>query len=227
MVDSAAHLLRQEVQRPNCREAICHLQTGLFVHEKTDLIVPDIVPIRLTHTYRNEDSFSRAFGRGTNHPYDIFFTNTQGCFCYNAIELILPDGGRVRYDRISSGGGFSDAIFEATKSPTLYKSRVHWNGTGWDLTFKDGTVWIFPENAPIKSIRDRYGNLTNITRTSGSLGNIQRITSPNGRYIGSFTTPVINYASERQRRTHRKLPVRPSGRWRRVTDPMNGVTEYT
>ena len=128
------------------------LQTGLFTNEKTDLVLPDIMPIQLTRTYRNEDSFSRAFGRGTNHPYDIFFTNTQGCFCYNAIELILPDGGRVRYDRISPGGGFSDAIFEATKSPTFYKSRVHWNGTGWDLTFKDGSVWVFPENAPIKSI---------------------------------------------------------------------------
>jgi RHS repeat-associated protein len=203
------------------------LQTGLFTHEKTDLVVPDIVPIQITRTYRNEDSFSRAFGRGTNFPYDIFFTGTTICFCYQAIDLVMVDGGKIRYDRVSPGSGYGDAIFEATKSPAFYKTRVHWNGTGWDLTFKDGSVWVFPENAPISSMRDRYGNTTYLTRTNGSTGNIQRITSPSGRYV-EFTYDASNRITEAKDNGGRTVGYQydASGRLWRVTDPMNGVTEY-
>ena len=205
------------------------VQTGLFVHEKTDLVVPDIMPLRLNRTYRNEDTVSRAFGIGTNHLYDMFLTNTQGCFCYNAIELIMPDGGRVRYDRISPGTSFSDAVFEATKSPTFYGSRIHWNEGGWDLTLKDGTVYIFGENAPIQGMRDRYGNQISIARTNGQLGNILSITAlPSGRSL-SFTYDPSNRITQAKDNAGRTVNYEydGSGRLWKVTDPMTGVTEYT
>jgi hypothetical protein len=48
--------------------------TGLFVLNKTDLYLPDgVMPIQLTRTYRPGDTFSRAFGVGASHNYDLFF----------------------------------------------------------------------------------------------------------------------------------------------------------
>jgi hypothetical protein len=51
---------------------------------------------------------------------------------------VLPDGGRVHYVRISPGTDYVTAEFEHTSSPTrFYKSRIKWNGMGWDLTLRD------------------------------------------------------------------------------------------
>src|SRR5688572_10057504 len=48
------------------------LGTGLLVVEKIDLSVRDTIPIDLNRTYRPNDTYSRAFGIGATHPYDIF-----------------------------------------------------------------------------------------------------------------------------------------------------------
>jgi hypothetical protein len=53
------------------------LTTGLFVLSKTDLTLPDVIPIALKRTYRTRDTISRAFGIGTNHPYDIFLVGNS------------------------------------------------------------------------------------------------------------------------------------------------------
>ena len=90
----------------------------------------------------------------------------------------------MRFDRVSSGTGFADAVLEASKSPNFYGSRITWNGNGWDVRHKDGTVYVFGDVAPLQSIRDRYSNQITITRTNGQLGNITRITtSPSGRWM--------------------------------------------
>src|SRR5678816_3292064 len=48
------------------------LGTGLFVYSKTDLIIPDTLPLVLTRTYRPRDTVSRPFGIGATHPYELF-----------------------------------------------------------------------------------------------------------------------------------------------------------
>src|SRR5439155_7857915 len=100
----------------------------------------DVVPLALTRTYRPGDTVTRPFGIGTTHPWAIFLWSNQP---YQQVDLILPDGGRVHYVRISPGTGASDAILEHTATPTrFYKSRVTWNATttgGWDLTLTNGT----------------------------------------------------------------------------------------
>ena len=103
------------------------LGTGLFVVTKTDLALPDVVPLALTRTYRPGDTVTRPFGIGTTHPWAIFLWSNQP---YQQVDLILPDGGRVHYVRISPGTGASDAVLEHTATPTrFYKSRVTWNAT--------------------------------------------------------------------------------------------------
>ena len=81
--------------------------------------------------------------------------------------------GRVHYVRTSPGTGWADAVFEHTSTPSaFYKSAIRWNGHGWDLTLKDGTVYVFGENAPLQAIRDRYGNTMTVAHANGQTGNI-------------------------------------------------------
>src|SRR5205823_3409608 len=144
------------------------LVTGLFLVNTTDLFLPDVMPIEVTRTYRPGDTSSRPFGIGTTHPYAIFLWSARQ---YQEVDLILPDGGRVHYVRTSPGVGFADAVFEHTATPSkFYKSTIRWNGNGWDLSLKDGTVFVFGENAPLQAIRDRLGNQITLTRAGGGQG---------------------------------------------------------
>jgi RHS repeat-associated protein len=213
------------------------LFTGLFVLRKTDLVVQDVLPIVLTRTYRQGDTISRAFGIGATHPYDLYLWSAQQ---YQQADLILPDGGRIHYVRISPGIGFAEAVFEHKETPTttatptaFYKSAIRWNGDGWDLTLKDGTVFVFGDEAPLQSIRDRYGNTIRATRAGvnnlGSpVGNITKITSPYGRWI-EFTYDASNRITQAKDQIGRIVAYAydNDGRLTSVSDPAGGVTKHT
>lgn len=207
------------------------LSTGQFVMSKTDLVVRDVMPLTLTRTYRTGDSGSRPFGIGATHPYAMFLWSANQ---YQEADLILPDGKRIHYVRTSSGTGWTDAVFEHTASPTgFYKSTIVWNGNGWDLTLKDGTVYVFGENAPLQSIRDRFGNAVTLTwsstgATGSGYGKILKVTSSNGRWI-AFTYDGSNRITEAKDNIGRTVGYQydGSGRVWKVTDPRGGVTEYT
>lgn len=62
------------------------LHSGLFVLRQTDLFVPDLMPLVLTRTYRPWFLFTRAFGMGANHPYDICPTGTRFPYTYEGSE---------------------------------------------------------------------------------------------------------------------------------------------
>lgn len=72
--------------------------SGLFAYNKTDLVEPGPAPIALTRSYRQGDSNSYSFGIGATMPYDLRLWSTDN---YQSAELILPDGARVHYQRIS------------------------------------------------------------------------------------------------------------------------------
>ena len=78
------------------------LATRLFVVEKTDLFLPDVLPIALTRTHRPANSIQglMPFGVGSGHIYEIgLFLDPQ----LQEVDLILSEGGRVHYSRISPG----------------------------------------------------------------------------------------------------------------------------
>ncbi|MDT5268357.1 MAG: hypothetical protein QOH49_543 [Acidobacteriota bacterium] len=206
------------------------LSTGLFVYDHTDFILPDTLPVTLTRTYRPQDSASRAFGIGTSHPFDLYLYSAQE---YVVADLILPSGGRIHYNRISPGTSYSDAEFEHTSSASVfYKSRLKWNGNGWDLKLNNGITFVFGDEAPLNAIRDRYGNKITISRAStngfGSpTGPVTRVTSPNGRYI-NFTNDASNRVTQARDNVGRTVNYTydTSGRLWKVTDPLGNVTEY-
>jgi RHS repeat-associated protein len=210
-----------------------HLGTGQFTLEATDLALPDALPISVQRTYRANDTIARSFGIGTNLQYDMFLAGNTSPYDY--VDLILPDGGRVHYDRISAGTGFSDAVYEHTSSPTqFYKSKISWNGTGWNLDLKDGTRMTFLEGlgasrssqAAMTRIQDRYGNAVVLTRNSGA--DLTRIGSPNGRWI-ELTYDGSHRVTQAKDHANRivQYTYDASGRLWKVTNPLSGVTEYT
>ena len=87
------------------------LSTGLFVLDKTDLVLPDVLPITVTRTYRTLDPALRAFGIGSTHSYDLYLQRNDVC---SEVRLILPDGGRIRYLR-TSGTNCYDATLVHTR----------------------------------------------------------------------------------------------------------------
>jgi len=207
------------------------LATGLFVLERTDLYVPDIIPLALTRTYRQNDSQSRPFGIGSSHPYAMFLWSAQQ---YQEADLILPDGARIHFVRTSPGTGIADAVFENASSPTrFYKSIITWNGNGWDLRLNNGLTYVFGNEAPLQAIRDRFGNKVTLTWShTNAFGagyrNILKVTASSGRFI-AFTYDGTNRITQATDNIGRIVSYQydAGGRLWKVTNPLNGVTEYT
>jgi RHS repeat-associated protein len=205
------------------------LGTGLFVLRKTDLYVSGVLPLALTRTYRPGDTASRPFGIGTTHPYAIFLWSAQQ---YTEADLVLPDGGRIHYVRITPGTGITDdMIFEHTSTPTVfYKSRItrRPGQAGWYLTLRNGTVYHFGENAPLQYIEDRYGNRITLSWTVLGNINITRVAAPGNRWI-DFTYDQLNHITRAQDQAGRAVVYAydVSGRLATVTDLNGGVTSYT
>ena len=126
--------------------------------------VPDVIWLAVTRTYNSRDPEPRPFGTGMTHAYAIFQF-------WEKADLILPDGGKIHYVRISQQDlPWYQTVFEHPASPTaFYKSRIAWNGNGWDLTLKDGTVYVFGHGAPLQAIRDRHGNTVRFTWSTTNL----------------------------------------------------------
>ena len=84
--------------------------------EKTDLYVPDVMPLALTRTYNSQDAYERAFGFGMTHAYGVFQYSANQ---FAEGDFILPDGGRIHYVQI-----FDPALpWYATSSSARYLLR--------------------------------------------------------------------------------------------------------
>jgi RHS repeat-associated protein len=214
------------------------LGTGLFTMEKVDLVLPDVIPIVVRRQYRPGNINPRLFGDSMTHSYMQYLVGDQTTFSY--AQLVLPDGGKLRFNRISPGTDKPGAVMEHTATPTgYYKARLTWNAprNGWDITLADGTVYQFTASGEIgpylMGIRDRVGNQLTISRTMpGNNVPITRITSPNGRwvdftYITVNTALLISQIRDNLGRTVSYTYHPGSSLLKTVTDAGGGVTEYT
>jgi hypothetical protein len=181
--------------------------TGIFIEGKTDLYLADVIPISLTRVYESQDPNPWSFGIGTSDNYEMYLTNAQNGPLYQSITWILADGQQVRYNNITvPNDNFYTSHFvpAVTSDRSYYGSIITGNGNCafdslgcWNLRTKDGTTYIFPEEAHLTSVRqagvraiiDRYGST--VTINCDANGNKTLITSPNGRWI-QFTNDTTN-----------------------------------
>jgi RHS repeat-associated protein len=223
------------------------LGTGLFVYQKTDLMLPDLIPLAVTRTYRQNDPQSRTFGIGTSMPYDMFMVGDNNTFPegYTFQDLIMADGSRVHFQRTSPCTGtngycdFTNAVYEHTTSESDFYGAIiraqSCSPSGfWTLTKKDGTVYCFPDSdasnlarsAAPTGMRDRYGNSLAFTRDGNH--NLTQITSPNGRWI-QFTYDASNRVTQAKDNIGRTVSYSydAGGRLVQVTDANGGTWNYT
>jgi RHS repeat-associated protein len=204
------------------------LASGFYVDRRTDLALGGVLPIAVTRTYRPGDYNSRAFGVGMSLSYSSTLHSTNQ---YQVVDLIQPDGGLVHYTRIvdpnnPTDNNWATAHFTTNAPGPFYHSHIDWNGNGWTLVRKDGTVYTFGENAPLQSIQDRFGNKITLTRSSGTSGNIIQVSGPSGRFIRfSYDGSRIVQAIDNIGRTV-SYAYDGSGQLSTVTNANGGVTTY-
>lgn len=213
----------------SCAGDPCDTRTGLYYQEDTDIELPDVMPIRLTRTYRSEDTVSRVFGIGVSHPYDQYMLRDDSC---TAVRVILPDGAYIHFTRTSGTNCMDSTLQHTTTHTAFYAATLAWDPTfmRYRLKFKDGTEWRFSEYGSLVAMLDRNGNTSTLTRAAGGglAGNLTKITSPNGRYL-TFTYDTSNRITQVTDIIGRTITYTydASGRLWKVTNPMTGVSEYT
>jgi RHS repeat-associated protein len=177
-----------------------NLSTGIYSYDKTDLALPDVLPLTLTRTYRVNDSWSRPFGIGTSHPYEIFVGGNGLTFGNTPwVDLFMPDGARVHFVQSHSDPN----LYVHTSSDTVWygatMSHLTTTPTGqtlpgyWQIRRRDGTYYSFnmsdgminPSCQAVVGITDRHGNQIKFNRLPPTTGHCDliSITSPNGRSI--------------------------------------------
>jgi YD repeat-containing protein len=168
------------------------LRYGRFVLRETDLFLQDVFEVPLTRTYASSDWVHsnpvHAFGRNSNHPFDIAPLGTRNPYTYQFIAL--EDSDMVYFDRISKGTGYSDAVYEHTETSTkFYGATQRWNGGGWTTKLSDGSEIHFPESYNARNmaqgaateIVDGKGNRLELKRDAQR--NLQEIRTPHGHWI--------------------------------------------
>jgi len=161
---------------------------GDLIMRTTDLFVPGRIPLAVTRCYRSWDTFSRSFGRNTALSWDLYPVGSRQPYTY--IDIIPCDGNAFHYERISKGTGYADAVYEHRITNTaLLGSRFAWNGNGWDLKLRDGSLYRFPESYYAKrpidgaliEFRNANGLLVKMER--GEHRNLSKIATLNDHWI--------------------------------------------
>ena len=132
--------------------------TGVYTRDNDDLVVADAVPLVLRRTYLSVDPISRQFGIGGTHPGEWYLIGDGATFQW--AELILSDGGRIRFERITAGTSRNDAVFEHRATPTKFlRARLRPDPRGWMIELADGGSFLFnrcsPASPDICSILDQ------------------------------------------------------------------------
>jgi YD repeat-containing protein len=168
------------------------LRYGAFEVRQTDLEVNDVFDVPLTRTYTSQDwageNRVHAFGRNSNHPYDIAPLGSRNP--YTEMDLTLEDSDFLHFKRISPGTGYANAVYQHTETSTrFYKATISWNGNGWTLRLTNGEEMFFPESYRAKNLAQ--GAATEIRNPGGSRLELRRdrrrnlleILTPHGHWI--------------------------------------------
>jgi RHS repeat-associated protein len=210
------------------------LSTGLFTDQTTDISLPDIEGVTLTRDFRQLDDTVRDFGIGGSDSLNLYIVlNSSGDF-----ELVLPNGGSIEYTSTGTTG-----VYQAVNTPTDYAGSTLTQGSSdpdgpFTLTLRNGTQMAFGNPAFLTAITDRYGNTVAINRVefedaSQGGGEIQTVTTPNGRWlkftygvcVAATSTNCVTQVTDNGGRTV-SYGYNSNGQLTSVTNVDGGVTKY-
>jgi YD repeat-containing protein len=164
------------------------LRYGLLMDQRTDFLVPDRIPLKLTRVIRTQDDRSRAFGVGGNHNLNIFLVGDRWPFTW--MDLVLEHGGRSHFRRTNWGFGYWDARYaNRDLGDSMFAgSTISWAWPGWKLK-SGGHTYEFPD--PNGASRPEQGALIGIQNYDGKRldlprdadGNLLRARSPAGHEL--------------------------------------------
>lgn len=158
------------------------VSTGLYVREDEDLVMSHTPPYLLTRTYLAGDRVARQFGVGSTHNGEWYLRGDPARFQW--AELILADGGRIRFERTSFGTSYANSMFLHRVTPTgFYGARLGWIGFQWVMRFHDGGLATFQACSPgghdvcsLIELRDADGHRLRFRR--GRSGRLTAIEGP-------------------------------------------------
>ncbi|WP_238319568.1 DUF6531 domain-containing protein, partial [Xanthomonas maliensis] len=158
------------------------LRTGEFSYDETDVIVRGLVPISVARFYRPRDTMNREFGIGTAASFHYTLYSPTGD--YNQLQLVLPGGVPIPFDRVS-GSGLAGR-WAQSGSVSGYAGATIEQGTpaghGYLLSLRDGSTMYVNQYSPnrLEWTIDRFGNRVDYVYDAGLMS---RIVSANGRYL--------------------------------------------
>src|SRR4029450_9347743 len=155
------------------------LATGIYNREDDDLVINTPMPLVLRRTYNSGDGHARQFGMDTRRPGEWWLYGA-GNRRVPWAELILADGGRIHFVRISPGNTMADAVLRHQGTPGEFEGALlTWNGWRWEMRQRDGSVTRFLDcptkqhNCSIVERRDRDGHRIAYVRDDS--GTLQRM----------------------------------------------------
>jgi YD repeat-containing protein len=209
------------------------LATGLFLVDKTDLVLPGRFPIVFHRTYNPIEpfggiaGFELGLGRGWALSLDVVLLEGTS----SLRTLILPGNSRFAFPQQAPG------TFVNTTHPRFAGAVLTQTGSSHTLRFKDGATWRFASGwlaggFPIPGLSlvteqvDRTGNRLLFTRDAQ--GKLLALTDPTTNralelsYTGTRISQVQDPLGRRVQYSYDA-----QGRLETVTDPAGGLTRYT
>ena len=199
------------------------LATGLFVLDRTDLVVAGRLPVLPTRTYRTGDGAVGPFGRGTS----AFFTASVLHPTPTTLVYVEPGNTRTTFTKDADGAfrtatvpGLRGAAFVANVDGTL------------TLRLRDGGTRVFEptfeaNRFQLRSVADRVGR--RITLARDSLGRPVGLIGAGGRRLelefSGLRTVVDAMTDPLGRRVQYGYDA--ALRLTSVTDAAGGLTGYT
>jgi YD repeat-containing protein len=174
----------------NVDEIEIDLRSGEVKARKTDFVIPGNLPVAVTRCYGVWDMTPRAFGGNTSLSWDMYPFVEQ--HPYTHVDLFLCDGSKIRYERISKGSGYADALYEHRLTQTSFSgSRIRWTANGWNLKQPDGTNVLFPGTQ--HAVRGVDGAMLEFQGPNGQPVGIERDRRRNLKRIKATGQRQINF----------------------------------
>lgn len=204
--------------------------TGIFSKSETDIVLPDAYPIVLNRSHVAGDAIDRAFGISTSHNWEIYLWRPDPNF-WTELNVIMANGVRVRCPQTGGGSAEGQGIYDCRESPgPLFGAQIRYNSivNKWDLVLNDGSLYEFGKiGGKLHLIRDRNGNQISVPRNPLDSGNVDKLISPNGRWIAfTYTSNRITQLKDNDGRAW-NYTYDAQGRLSTATDPDSKVRTYT